>query len=984
MQSRQVSISNFLSDNSTSADLEHTQYIESDINQIATRNFLSSSAIDVPEASILADGNFSTSDSLVDEDNSDEDDGDDNDAESEQFQENLTRNSALFQYFEKVQSDLSKTKYPPPYSSKTFWIRPMDTYFAIQLKSPLSELYKPDIFLWHPHHLLQNGYKDLKCISEQCSGNVTSKGYYKDPHARRAVGLTRCFYIMSYRYACSSCKVTFNAHDPKLMVQLPIELQEAFPAIITHKGAVSREVADLLRPCVQNSVGPKRFSKIIRELHMLEHDRLELIYLTNILKKKKKEAEGVGAFFKSAPTIYAPFSSFDDQSGYAGYVPTPVYFRTLYTSIIEKLRPFMDKMLMLTGGKIIRGDHSFKIVNHIAKIEKSSAFTALYTVVNEYEEIRLMSLVPSKSHSYLKWSFEKMYEAYKMYGHELPTVFFTDDVRADRRFIESVIPSLTAGVQKQSYKSIDSNYKTLPELELPDFVNVGYFNQFLQIETVISDLNDKLSIECEGTIAVGFDCEWSFDEETSRVSNGVDTIQIAYGNEIFVLHLNQEWSNLPQSLKLFLSNKNILKVGKNVSGDLNRIERTFSGVKCQAPIELGKFCKNRGLIEHGKFSLSDISAKVLGYQLNKDERLGNWSVPRLSDLQLKYAALDAWASLRIFEEAKLVPEVGTRLASNSVVVPGTYVRFRPRGENNYVALGRIDEQKEEDWKEFKSLQKSASGTRVIVTILHVPSPAFIPSRLGKSLASYLPVPFKLPILKSELETESEEIVNGCINRDISGNNNSVARSTIIEDIEDDSTSNAQVLTNEQIREELNSMFEDCVSDVDQSSFEYGYKKIMTIKNLNDTLNQDRVFSRVIKDVFHLMDLIKTPSNHGLQVEFSRRFRDVLLVLDAEDKTKVEKVLKENMGTTSDEKMKYDSDWIWKRVKRRVREPCSLFTQLKTLFLTFGPMKCSVTGSALFDHVAWNQVANILHSVNLGHVSDPPDVVLYVVFDKILQ
>ena len=77
---------------------------------------MTSSAIDVPEASILVDGNFSTSDSLVDEDNSDEDDGDDNDAESEQFQENLTRNSALFQYFEKVQSDLSKAKYPPTYS----------------------------------------------------------------------------------------------------------------------------------------------------------------------------------------------------------------------------------------------------------------------------------------------------------------------------------------------------------------------------------------------------------------------------------------------------------------------------------------------------------------------------------------------------------------------------------------------------------------------------------------------------------------------------------------------------------------------------------------------------------------------------------------------------------------------------------------------------------------------------------------------------
>ncbi|KAG2193590.1 hypothetical protein INT47_007393 [Mucor saturninus] len=265
------------------------------------------------------------------------------------------------------------------------------------------------------------------------------------------------------------------------MAQLPIELEEAFPAIITHIGAESREVADL-KPCTGVNL------------------------LSNYVKKNKKEVEGVGDFFKSAPTIYAPFSSFDYQSGYDGYVSTPVYFRTLYTSIIEKLRPFMDEMLMLTSGKIIRGDHSFKIVNHIAKIENSSAFTALYTVFNEYEEIRLMSLVPSKSHSYLKWSFEKIYEACKMYGHELPTVFLL---------------TMCSKAILQEYRF---NYKTLPELELPDFVNVGYFNQFLQIETVIFDLNDKLSIECEGTVAVGFDRECSFDEETIQFTSVTEVI----------------------------------------------------------------------------------------------------------------------------------------------------------------------------------------------------------------------------------------------------------------------------------------------------------------------------------------------------------------------------------------------------------------------------------------------------------------------------
>ena len=181
------------------------------------------------------------------------------------------------------------------------------------------------------------------------------------------------------RYRCSNkdCRRTINAHDVRLINQLPLDLQMEFPALLTHRGGISNTLVDLLRPCMQNSVGPSRFKKIASELHHLRHDKLELQYLLSNYKKRK----GLAGSFLVDPV--EPFSVFEDQSQYAGYVPSAAYFRTVYTKIIEKIRPKMDKHMMLLDGKVLKGDHSFKFPKHMANIDGTTMFTALYTMTNK-------------------------------------------------------------------------------------------------------------------------------------------------------------------------------------------------------------------------------------------------------------------------------------------------------------------------------------------------------------------------------------------------------------------------------------------------------------------------------------------------------------------------------------------------------------------------------------------------------------------------
>ncbi|KAL9539173.1 hypothetical protein MBANPS3_010416 [Mucor bainieri] len=241
-------------------------------------------------------------------------------------------------------------------------------FFTINDKLDVDHIYLPKVFLWVPPHLvIPGGMSALRCPtckSKGCDSRMENMGYNKKPHARRTVDMDR--------------------------------------------RGVSKAVADIYRPCIQNSVGPERFQRILREQHHLKHDRLELQYLIRKVGQRNAAFENSG--YKYDPV--KPFPPFDDKNTYAGYVPSAAYFRTLYTSIIESMRPKMNKHMMLLDGNVLKGDRSSKFPKHMGKIEDNNVFSALYTMTNEYEEIVQQALVPSKSLSYLKHALEMMKDAY--------------------------------------------------------------------------------------------------------------------------------------------------------------------------------------------------------------------------------------------------------------------------------------------------------------------------------------------------------------------------------------------------------------------------------------------------------------------------------------------------------------------------------------------------------------------------------------------
>ena len=50
-------------------------------------------------------------------------------------------------------------------------------------------------------------------------------------------------------------------------------------------------------------------------------------------------------------------------------------------------------------------------------------------------------------------------------------------------------------------------------------------------------------------------------------------------------------------------------------------------------------------------------------------------------------------------------------------------------------------------------------------------------------------------------------------------------------------------------------------------------------------------SRVLKDAFHLMNMIRVPRRHGLANEFARKLRDAIFIVDKDDEELVKDFLK---------------------------------------------------------------------------------------------
>lgn len=214
------------------------------------------------------------------------------------------------------------------------WIQPPSppaSLIAYATKHPNDDLsphffYRPDVYFFVPHLVFS---LVPRCPGCKSNTNVAPRGWPSNPLARSVCDLDRVFYIIGYRYECSSCTRTFYSHGSDCLKLFPTFLQHDFPAHLYKKVGVSKRFSQIMLSISITKTGgngPSVFSDLMEQCARQRYDEQKLAYYSACLYLKQRSLEqaeqgglkeAVGPRPDRDPAL---FSDFADVNGYCGRI----------------------------------------------------------------------------------------------------------------------------------------------------------------------------------------------------------------------------------------------------------------------------------------------------------------------------------------------------------------------------------------------------------------------------------------------------------------------------------------------------------------------------------------------------------------------------------------------------------------------------------------------------------------------------------------
>lgn len=119
-------------------------------------------------------------------------------------------------------------------------------------------------------------------------------------------------------------------------------------------------------------------------------------------------------------------------------------------------------------------------------------------------------------------------------------------------------------------------------------------------------------------------------------------LQLAASKEVYLFSLSQ--NDFLKHLSVLLEDANILKVGVAIKDDIKNLQNLHL-FNPQSMIEISHLSKKLNIKYTGLRNLAGI---FLNIRISKNAQTSNWAKPNLSDIQITYAATDAWVSREIY------------------------------------------------------------------------------------------------------------------------------------------------------------------------------------------------------------------------------------------------------------------------------------------------------------------------------------------------
>lgn len=207
-------------------------------------------------------------------------------------------------------------------------------------------------------------------------------------------------------------------------------------------------------------------------------------------------------------------------------------------------------------------------------------------------------------------------------------------------------------IAKQEVQRKKALVDTAPFIKYPG--KIVYSTDFTSIAENCAKLLDKAN-KTEDLFILGFDIEWPFSFQTG--SGKASVVQISPNLDIcYVLQVSSS-NKLPKALTELLCHDKVRLTGICVKNDVRKLHRDFPGFDVDKAVDN---CIDLGVMANTvagftqRWSLEKLVLHFFEMRISKDKavRMSKWHVAPLSESQQVYAALDAYASLKLYHHIK--------------------------------------------------------------------------------------------------------------------------------------------------------------------------------------------------------------------------------------------------------------------------------------------------------------------------------------------
>ncbi|KAF5325696.1 hypothetical protein D9611_000435 [Ephemerocybe angulata] len=901
------------------------------------------------------------------------------------------------------------------YAPASMWVEPGDPIFALSRhKFDPTRFHLPRVFLWLPHF-----FADLLCPHCKRVGTLEKNGATPP---RRIIDVEDNYYIITWQYFCrSGCKSYVAGWSSRLMDTLPRWLRPSFPAILSSKSGLDRKVVSLLRVANQHKMGPSGVRSLLFEQHTHRFNRLLLQYLEAALEVSRLHDSTQSGIRPGQPTLHSflaagrvpDFGDFGDVQGYGGFVPSAKYLTSMMNRAIELDENAANQHTALLAPDQIAIDDSHKITKHIAKDGGVPVFRALWTLMDS-RYIRAQVLTLTKAHDERMGPLAEMSNSMRQYGYQEPPIAFSDDPLKDKAMLFKAFPSLAENLKPAAAAH------GLEELVLPRSIRTTVLDSPSLIEATMSALLNPLDLDPASTLVLGFDAEWNISKTT-----GVSIIQLyaqSQPEDIYIIPVHRLNGRLPPSLLRILVSPNVYKVGSAIKADFTRLKKQFPVLGKQKSfnlIDLKEYCIRQGLLARNRTgSLDALVKQLMNKYLPKEEssrKSEDWECSSLPEELRLYAALDVYATLKVYEVAS--QHTAPALIDTNTPA-GTRVTLYTQDGGLPIAHGSISSMQPSSFQNVRI--KVPSKRRILIDVDHVLMPTasatlhLLPrERSDKHNAGTFTIrqvqsacpPQESGIFQMVALTDHLRFYNEPSPTSLA---ETTPRSTVQapEAAAAITTGGADLDDEGEDEDELGKLMEDSgeseypeytdmlqaaastLADEDTKSGSLNAVDPDIVQLVDDTIarleaivsstptSANEVYSKIKKDIFHAFHSLPLSRTHGASVPFLRTLRDHILRWDPEARKQVDKICKKVFNLSFEAMLARNPRWITKRTPRYIPAPSVLVAAIEHVYSVFSNAKDAKTGEALFTPAVWEKANSLLELARLGYFSDLDDVPMY--------